>query len=245
MNGVERRAPHMLRKLMNVPRRAYAWVRRAIGNVFFERPAGIETASVVLLNELGLADPNRKNYHPTPWLALKRVLREDEVTDRDVFIDFGCGKGRILYQAAMYPFRRVIGVEISPELAQIARDNIERSLPNLKCRNVEVVTTDVMNYELPDDVTMVYFFNPFHGKVFAAVLETILASLQRRPRELTIIYLDPSEEQALLDAGAKLVKATSGMRPTKTWARENSIRMYKLGVAAAAQPAPPGAGQNV
>ena len=238
-------APTMRRWLMNLPRRAYAWVRRTVGNVFFERPAGIETASVVLLNELGLADPNRKNYHPTPWLALKRVLREDEVSDQDVFIDFGCGKGRVVYQAAMYPFRRVIGVEISPELSQIARDNIARSLPNLKCRNVEVVTTDVMNYDVPDDVTFVYFFNPFHGEVFAAVLDRLLASLRRRPRELTIIYLDPSEEQALFDAGARLVKATSGMRPTKTWARENSIRMDKLGVAAGTQPAPALAARNV
>jgi SAM-dependent methyltransferase len=235
----------MLRALINAPRRAYASVRRAIGNILFERPAGIETAAIVRLQELGLAAPDRENYHPTPWLALKRVLRQDEVTDQDVFIDFGCGKGRILYQAAMYPFRRVIGVEISPDLAQIARDNIQRSLPKLRCRDVEVVTADVVNYEVPDDVTLVYFFDPFHGEVFAALLDRIIASLRRRPRELTIIYLDPFEEQALLDAGAKLVKATSGMRPTKAWAQENSIRMYKLGVAAHARSAPPTVTSNV
>jgi SAM-dependent methyltransferase len=221
----------MLRPIIDVVRVTYSTVRRLIENIFFERPAGIETAAIVRLHELGLAAGNREDYHPTPWLALKRVLSEDEVTDQDVFIDFGCGKGRVLFQAAMYPFRRVIGVEISAELAKIARSNIERSLPKLRCQDVEVIIQDVVNYEVPDDVTFAYFFDPFHGEIFTAVLEKLLDSLQRRPRELTIIYLDPFEEQALLNAGARLVKTTRGLRPTKTWAQENSIRVYKLGAA--------------
>ena len=222
----------MLRQMIASARYAYASVRRALGNVFFERPAGIETASIVHLNELGLAARNRVDYHPTPWLALRRVLSEHAVGHDDVFIDFGCGKGRVIFQAAMYPFRKIIGVELSPELAAIARANIERSLPRLKCRNVEVVNQDVRDYEVPDDITIAYFFNPFKGEIFAAVLEKLLASVRRRPRELTIIYMDAAEEQALLNAGARLISATRGMRPTRKWSHENSIRVYKLGAPA-------------
>jgi SAM-dependent methyltransferase len=218
----------MLQGMIDSARRAYASVRRMAGNVLFERPAGIDTASIVRLHELGLDANGRIDYHPTPWLALKRVLSERDVAAHDVFIDFGCGKGRVVYQAAMYPFRRVIGVELSTELADIARDNVERSREKLTCRDVEIVNTDVLDYEVPDDVTMAYFFNPFKGEIFAAVLEKLLASLRRRPRELTIIYMDPAEEQALLRAGARLVKTTWGMRPTKEWSRGNSIHVYKL-----------------
>jgi len=215
--------------MLNGVRRAYAAVRRFIGNVLFERPAGIETADIVRLDQLGLAAGGRQDYHPTPWLTLKRVLSEDEVAADDVFIDFGCGKGRVVFQAAMHPFRRVIGVELSPALADIARDNIRRALPKLRCKHVEIVTADVVNYDVPDDVTFVYFFDPFHGEIFAAVVERLLASLRRRPRELTIIYFDPAEEQMLLAAGATLVRTTRGLRPTREWSQENSVRVYKLG----------------
>jgi precorrin-6B methylase 2 len=225
----------MLRLMIASARHAYATIRRALGNVFFERPAGIETASIVRLHELGLAARNRVDYHPTPWLALRRVLSEHSVSQDDVFIDFGCGKGRVIFQAAMYPFRRIIGVELSRELADIARGNIERSLTKFKCRNVEVVNQDVLDYEVPDDVTVVYFFNPFKGEIFAAVLDKLLASLRRRPRELTIIYMDAAEEQALLESGARLVAATRGLRPTRKWSHENSIRVYKLGAPAEGQ----------
>jgi SAM-dependent methyltransferase len=214
--------------MINAVRRAYAAVRRFIGNVLFERPAGIETADIVRLNELGLGARDRQDYHPTPWLTLKRVLSQHEVREDDVFIDFGCGKGRVVFQAAMYPFRRVIGVELVPDLADIARDNIRRALSKLRCKHVEIVTADVVNYEVPDDVTFVYFFDPFHGEIFSAVVQKLLASLRRRPRELTIIYFDPAEEQILLAAGAKLVKTTRGLRPTREWSQENAVHVYKL-----------------
>ena len=219
----------MLSDMVQSTRLVYAAVRRALGNVFFEKPAGIETAGIVRLHELGLSPRNRKDYHPTPWLSLKRVLPQEEVKDDDIFIDIGCGKGRMLYLAATYNFRKVIGVELAADLAAVARENIARALPKLKCKNVEVLVADALEYELPDEVTFVYFSNPFQGEIFAAVVQKILASLRRRPRELTIIYFDPEEEQALLDAGARYIRGTWGMRPTRKWSRENSIRLYKLG----------------
>src|ERR1700719_3166712 len=40
------------------------------------------------------------------------------------FVDIGAGKGRALLLAAELPFRKVIGVELSEELARIAQKNI-------------------------------------------------------------------------------------------------------------------------
>jgi hypothetical protein len=62
-------------------------------------------------------------------------------------------------------------------------------------------------------------------------VDKLVASLRRRPRELTIIYMDPEEAPTLIRAGARLVKSTWGLRPTKEWARGNSIHVYKLGAA--------------
>lgn len=218
----------MLGFLISAARHVYATARRYIEYVLFDRPAGIETAKVVHLDELGLDAKNRQDYHPTPWPLLKRALSQQDIADDDVFVDFGCGKGRVIVHAAMYPFRRVIGVEISADLAQIARDNIERARSKLKCQDVHVVTADVLNYEVPDDVTVVFFFDPFHGEIFSAVVNKLLASLRRRSRELTILYMDPEEEKTLLAAGARLVKSVGGMRPTRKWAKEHSLHVYKL-----------------
>ena len=63
----------MLHGMIDTARRAYASVRRMAGNVLFERPAGIDTASIVRLHELGLKADNRIDYHPTPWLAFSAV----------------------------------------------------------------------------------------------------------------------------------------------------------------------------
>lgn len=43
----------------------------------------------------------------------------------EVFLDYGSGKGRALIMAAQYPFRRILGVEFSPQLSLIASQNIE------------------------------------------------------------------------------------------------------------------------
>lgn len=59
-------------------------------------------------------------------------------------------------------------------------------------------------------------------------MRNVLSSLERRPRELTIIYMDPAHEDVLLAACAKLVKASRGLRPTAQWASENSVKVYKL-----------------
>ena len=194
----------------------------------YERPAGIETTTVVRLADVGLAGSDRVDYEPTPWRVLGRVLQQGEVAEDDVFIDFGCGKGRVLIQAAAYPFRRIIGVELSSELVETARRNVERSLPTLRCKNIDLVNTDVLDYDIPDDVTVVYFFNPFEGEVFRRVVHKLLASLRRRPRLMRIIYTNPVEENTLLEAGARLLKAANGFRPTKAWSRESSVRMYSL-----------------
>lgn len=218
----------MLRTVFQWARRAYGDTKRSIGYVLFDRPAGIETTKIVRLRDIGLHGHSRVDYEPSPWRTLGRMLPKGAVSEDDVFIDFGCGKGRVVLQAATYPFRKVIGVELSTELLEVARSNVERSVSKHCCRNIELVNTDVLHYEIPDDVTIAYFFNPFEGEVFSAVIDKLVASQQRRPRPLRIIYMNPVEEDVLLRAGATLIKSTYGLRPTKEWARENSVRLYML-----------------
>ena len=110
------------------------------------------------------------------------------ITQDDVLVDFGSGKGRMVFLAAHYPFKKIVGVEISEELNQVARQNIERHLPELRSKNIELVTSDALLFAIPDDMTIAYFYNPFQGEIFKAVLANIHSSLERRPRSLWVAY---------------------------------------------------------
>jgi 16S rRNA G966 N2-methylase RsmD len=199
---------------------------RALGTGFLERRAGIETEATIGTEELGFENPSSWRYQPVGWFALRRILRRSEVGPGDVFIDIGSGMGRMVFQAAArYSFRRVIGVELSHRLNEIARANIERSRDRLRCRDVELVTADAA--ALPDDATVVCMNNPFTGPVFADVADELVASLERRPRRMRVIYANPREEQLLLDRGFHRVRALRGFRPTPEWSRSNSVRMYE------------------
>jgi hypothetical protein len=92
---------------------------------FYERKFGVRTRGPVSTRELGVQDPNANSYESmgyddTFWALDKVPFRPEDV----VFIDYGAGKGRALVAATTRPFKRVIGVEHSELLAQIARNNL-------------------------------------------------------------------------------------------------------------------------
>jgi SAM-dependent methyltransferase len=154
-------------------------------------------------------------YAPSAWNTLPRALRQTGVLPEDTFIDFGCGKGRIIHQAAKRPFRKVIGVEIVPALAEAARAAVDSRRHQYRCKDVEIVVADARDYRVPDDVTIVYFFHPFEGDVLEVVLQDIVASIDRNPRRVALIYQRPVRAEQVLATGRfRLVKELrGGLRP--------------------------------
>ncbi|MBI4235785.1 MAG: hypothetical protein HY688_00300, partial [Chloroflexi bacterium] len=73
------------------------------------------------------------------------------------------------------------------------------------------VTSDVLDYTIPDDLTVAFFFNPFSGATFATVMDNIRDSLARRPRDLRIIYVNPTMHGALIQRGFLLFKRARGV----------------------------------
>jgi len=161
---------------------------------WFEWRFGIRSESVIELKDLGLENENFRPYVPTHYRSFRKVLRALPIRPgEDGFLDFGSGLGRAVILAATHPFRKVIGVEIAPQLAEAARENVRRARPRLKCRDVEIIEADATRFAVPPEVTIIYFFNPFCGEVLARVLENIRASLRKNPRELRLICKVPAE----------------------------------------------------
>jgi 16S rRNA G966 N2-methylase RsmD len=180
----------------------YKWLRSTAGHLLFERRYGVRTAGKVLLDEFGLAGEDRVYYIPANWRTLHKTLQRNEVGPDDVFIDLGSGMGRmVLEAAATYPFKRVIGVELAQELHDIALSNVDNTRIRLKCKNIELVQSDVLEYAIPDDVTIVFMNNPFRGPVFAAAMKNLIASVDDHPRQVKVIYGNPAEDGYLMSTG--------------------------------------------
>lgn len=178
----------------------------------FER-GRLETDVQVHPRDLGLGD-RFEGYAPSGWRWVHRALRGEPITRDDVFVDFGSGKGRVVgLVARRYPFGRVVGVEIAPELTTVARENLARAHGRLRCPHVELVTADATEWPVPDDMTHAYLYNPFRGEALERLLANIVASLDRKPRRLTLIYANPMDADAVLATGRfRLVRTSRGLR---------------------------------
>ena len=138
-------------------------------------------------------------YVPIPYAQFECVMESLPLRPgEDVFLDYGCGKGRAIVLAGMYSFLRVIGVEMSAELCQLARKNIQQASPKLACSNIEVHHVDAADYEVPADVTVIFFCKPFGEKTLAVVLDNIQRSLCEHPRNMTIVHAFPEGERDVL-----------------------------------------------
>jgi SAM-dependent methyltransferase len=159
----------------------------------------LDTDGVLFLEQVGLAAPGRVQYQPSGYSWLWRGLRGLPITSEDVFLDYGCGKGRVVIQAAQrYPFGRVIGVDISEDLVRVARENLARARPRLKTTEVDLLVADAETWPLPDEVTYIYMYRPFKGELFKTVMRRVVESLERRPRRLTLVYAYPEQDELVL-----------------------------------------------
>jgi SAM-dependent methyltransferase len=192
-----RSAEVRLRTTLLKPGAGHRWLARGLqvttrlsgwfADRIFDR--GLDTSGIAFEPEH--AHPDRIPYLPSAWHVLPRALRYLGVSGDDTFVDFGCGKGRVVHQAARWPFRRVIGVEISPVLAEIARTGLAARRRQYRCRDVEIVVSEVTEFRVPDDLTIGYFFHPFESETLDMVLRGIVDSIDRHPRRVRLIYVRP------------------------------------------------------
>jgi SAM-dependent methyltransferase len=191
--------------------------RRQTWNLIVMAARGVDL-TYVPLTHLGLDGARSCEYADSGGPELEDVLRELPITSTDVALDLGCGKGGALFSLSKF-FRRVTGVEISPELAAVAEKNIEK----LGIGNVGVIRSDAATFDILDEYTYVYMFNPFTSPVMKQVLENLRASLERRPRSLIVIYKNPVCSEMLRSTGFTLLRTFShASQPFHVYAMSNA-----------------------
>ncbi len=120
---------------------------------------------------------------------LSQLLNDLEDTigaklNRELFVDYGSGKGAAIIHAKELGFKRAIGVEFAKELHEIAQRNIQK----LNLKDVTSIYADATTYMLPSDISVIYFFNPFDEVVMKKVVENILAQKESFEGDVYVIY---------------------------------------------------------
>ncbi|MBC9934895.1 class I SAM-dependent methyltransferase [Chitinophaga qingshengii] len=185
-------------------------INNAVDSLIMERERNdnfdgrFNTVTSLLINQYELPEPvsferyeTAARYNPSPVTSAGIILgklREYGVQYRDyTFIDIGAGMGRVLLQAADFPFRKIIGVELSPYLHEQANTNISiYHAPGMKCTNLQSVCTNALDFQLPEENMVLYFWHPFDEDLAAAFMQKLEDFLARRKLRIVLIFLEVS-----------------------------------------------------
>jgi SAM-dependent methyltransferase len=146
----------------------------------FDAENRVTTEALIFLGELdpeavGPSIEYATHYEPTPMTDAERCLDLiPQPLEATTFLDVGSGMGRMVLLAARRPFRTIVGVEISPALHEVAKENLARTdRAGFACKDVRLVRADAAGYALPRGPLAVYLYNPFRAEVLAPLAERL------------------------------------------------------------------------
>jgi SAM-dependent methyltransferase len=177
----------------------------------FDRDHGVTTHAIAVLTDLdpertGDACAHATHYEPVGVRAFIAMLGQvpDAAIRSSAFVDVGAGMGRAVLLATEYPFRQIVGIEVSPALAEIARQNLRTARDFVtRCRDVRIVRADARRHRLPAGDLVVFLYNPFDAQALEALLDRLA---QRRNRgDEWLLYHTPVHAASVLARGYERV----------------------------------------
>lgn len=174
----------------------------------FDRLHGTDTGG--LIPRSGLLSGHASDAHITAYYAVAPSILDALIDSwlgthphlpihRYTFLDVGAGKGRAMLVAAQHPFRQVIGVELNPALAAVARANMLAFAGSIEAEPlapVALLEGDALEVPLPDGPIVAFLFHPFE----APLLRRFLARMQQHcaGTSLDLLYVN-AEHAAVFD----------------------------------------------
>lgn len=173
----------------------------------FDVANGVRTSGLVAGRYLRTG--HRHDRHSTAYYGvapsvLRALVRRWRRTNpaaplqETTFIDIGAGMGRAMLLAAEMPFRAVIGVELHPALARIARRNMTvwRRTGGAKC-GMRLMEADAVEFVMPPGPCVAFLFNPFGATVMRRLLAGLGTQFASRPGALDLLYVNNEQEHVL------------------------------------------------
>ncbi len=205
--GLRRTARKFLRESWEFLRESTpARRRQRFGDIEFDLDHRVDTTSARVPLRTRLRGLVASPYQPTDPALFHEIMQALDLNWPEfTFIDIGSGKGRTLLMASEYPFRRIVGVEILPELHEIALQNIRkysaehsRGRPcHTRCAAIDAIYGDARAFSFPPEPSVIYLFNPLPEPGLATVVANLERSLVDAPRAVYVVYHNPEHEYLL------------------------------------------------
>jgi len=168
----------------------------------FDKRHGLDTSGYLSKRDLVTGHPNDAyltGYSAVAPSVFRQMCRRwiDTLAARGrvqafSFVDVGAGKGRALLLASELPFRKVIGVELSKELAHIAAQNIDKWKEGRSVRvPIRIVHQDILEFRWPRTPLLIYLYNPFEREMIEHLIERLCWAAKAGSRCLDVLYLNP------------------------------------------------------
>lgn len=156
--------------------------------------------------------------------VLTAISSIDEDHELSHALDYGSGKGYLLHLLARSErFTSVRGIEILPELCDIAEANLEA----LGDDDVVIECADAREYSSIDDIDTFIMFNPFPEPAMVGVVEQIKQSFVRRERTACIAYINNVHEECIL-TGLKNFTKVAALSNLPRYGCESSLYVHRI-----------------
>ena len=178
--------------------------RQRYGDMEYDWEHRVNTTSGTVSWRARLLGLFHSPYQPTEPALFQEMMASLPIEfDQFTFIDLGSGKGRTLLMASEYPFMRIIGVELLPELHQIAQENLASyKSESQKCFTLEAVCGDATDFPFPAEPVVLYLFNPLPEAGLRQVLRNIERSPRADSRTVYLVYHNPQLDRVLIESEA-------------------------------------------
>ena len=174
----------------------------------FDAQFGVRTSGLVAGRHL--KSGHRHERHATAYYGVapsvfhalvKRWQRSRPAApiEATTFVDLGAGMGRAVLLASELRFKAVVGVEMHPVLAEIARKNLGAwRAAGRERASLRVVEGDAVEFALPEGPVVVFMFNPFGAPVLRRLLKSWRKTLAARAGDVDLLYVNNEQEGVLV-----------------------------------------------
>jgi SAM-dependent methyltransferase len=181
--------------------------RQRYGDMEYDWDNRVNTTSGTVGWQARLLGVFHSPYQPTEPDLFREMMASLPIEfNAFTFVDLGSGKGRTLLMASEYPFRKIVGVELLPELNQVALENLASySSESQKCKTLEAICGDAADFPFPVEPLVLYLFNPLPESGLKRAIARLDQSLSDHPRTVYVLYHNPLLER-VVSASAFLTK---------------------------------------
>jgi len=173
-------------------------------DALFVKRFGFEFGSAIsadeLVTEFAQSQLHANGYQGVKYRKLKILLKAARRTGIrfENFIDIGCGTGKACcIAAAEAGFDRIIGIEFSPPLLEIA----ERNRLLLGDPRIQFHCMDALSYRFPRQTSLVFVFNAFDSTILKGLIAGNLEYFRHYESVIAYAYATDSCRETLSNLG--------------------------------------------